>query len=58
MVCGECIGGERIPDEETLKGELGAWERERNEKGATVQWRFSVEDARMKLERLYPSKSK
>jgi hypothetical protein len=57
VVCGECIGGERIPDEETLKGELGVWERKRNEKGATVDWRFSVEDARMKLERLYPSKS-
>jgi hypothetical protein len=43
-------------DEGTLRAELGAWERERNEKGATVQWRFSVQDARMKLDRLYPSK--
>jgi hypothetical protein len=47
----------RIPDEGTLKRELGAWEGERNEKAAMVDWRFSVEDARMKLERLYPSKS-
>jgi hypothetical protein len=57
VLCGECIGGERIPDEGTLKRELGAWERERNEKGATVDWRFGVEDARTKLECLYPSKS-
>jgi len=57
VVCGECIGAKRIPDEGTLKRELGAWEGERNEKAAMVDWRFSVEDARMKLERLYPSKS-
>ena len=49
--------GERIPDERTLKRELGVWEGERNEKGVMVDRRFSVEDARMKLERLYPSKS-
>jgi hypothetical protein len=34
------VWGERIPDEGTLKRELGAWERERHEKGATVEWRF------------------
>ncbi len=56
VLSGECIGGERIPDEEILRREVAAWERERNEKGATVDWRFSVEDAREKLERLYPAK--
>jgi hypothetical protein len=35
---------------------VAAWEEERNEKGATVDWRFSVADAREKLERLYPAK--
>lgn len=53
----ECIGGKRIPDQETLGKEAGAWERDRNERGATVHWRFSVEDAREKLERLYPAGS-
>ncbi len=52
----ECIGGRRIPDEGMLQREVAAWEEERNEKGATVDWRFSVEDAREKLERLYPAK--
>lgn len=52
----ECIGGRRIPDEGMLQREVEAWEEERNEKGATVDWRFSVEDAREKLERLYPAK--
>lgn len=53
----ECLGGRRIPDEETLEREVGAWERERNERGATVNWRFTSEDAREKLARLYPPRS-
>jgi hypothetical protein len=28
---------------------------ERNASGATVNWRFTTEDARIKLKRLYPS---
>jgi len=53
----ECLGGRRIPDEGMLQREAAAWEKERNEKGATVDWRFSVEAARTKLERLYPAGS-
>jgi hypothetical protein len=53
----QCLCGRRIPDKETLAWEVGAWERERNERGATVEWRFTAEDAREKLERLYPSRS-
>ena len=45
----------RIGDIETLRREVGAWERERNAAKATVQWRFGVEEARVKLARLYPS---
>jgi transposase len=53
----QCLGGRRVPDEEKLGREVGAWERERNERGATVEWRFTAEDARTKLERLYPAGS-
>jgi transposase len=53
----QCLGGRRIPDEQMLGHEVGAWERERNERGATVEWRFTAEDARTKLERLYPAGS-
>ncbi len=53
----ECLGERRIPDEETLGREVGAWERERNERGTTVTWRFTSEDARKKLARLYPARS-
>ena len=45
----------RIQDEATLVHEIAAWEKERNEKQATIDWRFSVTDARDKLKRLYPS---
>lgn len=52
----QCLGERRIPDKESLGKEVGAWERGRNEARATVQWRFTAEDAREKLERLYPTK--
>jgi DDE superfamily endonuclease len=45
----------RIPDEDTLKRAIAAWEHQRNAAQATIDWRFSVTDARKKLERLYPS---
>ena len=47
----------RIGDVEILKSEIAAWEKERNDKKATVNWRFTATDARVKLKRLYPSKS-
>ncbi len=45
----------RIPDRETLEREVAAWEAERNALGGAVNWRFTTEDARIKLKRLYPS---
>ena len=45
----------RIPDEATLTREIAAWEHQRNTEQATIDWRFSVSDARHKLKRLYPS---
>jgi hypothetical protein len=47
----------RIPDEDRLKREIAAWEIQRNEEKATIDWRFSITDAREKLKRLYPSDS-
>jgi hypothetical protein len=44
-----------IPDEDTLQREIAAWKHQRNAEQATIDWRFSVTDARKKLERLYPS---
>lgn len=46
-----------IPDEETLKSNIQALEAKRNRNHATVNWRFTSQDARVKLHRLYPSPS-
>lgn len=45
----------RLPDIQTLEREATAWCRERNRLGASVDWRFRTEDARIKLRSLYPS---
>jgi hypothetical protein len=45
----------RIPDVDTLQRHTAALEVERNTAQATVDWRFTSCDARVKLERLYPS---
>lgn len=47
----------RLPDEATLVQEISAWETARNKKRATIDWRFSIPEARKKLKRLYPSRS-
>jgi hypothetical protein len=47
----------RIGDEETLKREIKELEDERNTACAKIEWRFTTEDARHKLQRLYPSTS-
>jgi transposase len=50
----QCLG-RRIPDEETLKREIKAYEDRRNEIRASIDWQFTSKDARIKLHRLYPS---
>ena len=49
----QCLS-RRIPDQETLKREVQAWQDRRNQQRATVNWRFTTQDARIKLKRLYP----
>ena len=44
-----------MPDFATLQAEVAAWETQRNATGGTVDWRFTTEDARIKLKRLSPS---
>ncbi len=45
----------RIANEETLSGEIAALEAERNQAGATIDWRFSTDDARINMHHLYPA---
>jgi hypothetical protein len=44
----------RIPDRESLAEEVGAWESERNAHDSSIDWRFTTQEARIKLKRLYP----
>ncbi len=50
----QCLN-RRIPDQQTLRDEIAAWSQRRNAEAAEVNWRFTTEDARIKLKRLYPS---
>jgi hypothetical protein len=50
----QCLD-QRIPDKETLIAEVGMWERERNQAGIGVKWRFTTDDARIRLHHLYPA---
>jgi DDE superfamily endonuclease len=45
----------RVADFESLQAEVVAWQQRRDETGTKIEWRFSTEDARIKLKRLYPS---
>ena len=44
----------RISTVAELKNELEAWPQERNRTASKVIWRFSTENARVKLKHLYP----
>lgn len=45
----------RIPDQDTLKTRVTAWQDRRNRQQASVHWQFTTENARIKLHRLYPT---
>ena len=46
----------RISDEPELRREVAALESERNEAKSVINWRFSTQDARSKLQHIYPYK--
>jgi hypothetical protein len=47
----------RLGDRATLEREVAAWEAGRNAKRATIDWSFTIDAAREKLARHYPSSS-
>ena len=44
----------RIGDEAELRRQIAALEGERNESRSIIDWRFTAQDARVKLNRIYP----
>ena len=49
----QCLKG-RMPDVQTVQQQVAAWQQHRNRAQVSVNWRFTSEDARIKLKRLYP----
>ena len=45
----------RLDAKDLVRSEVGAWEAQRNEARVTMNWRFTIADARVKLKRVYPS---
>jgi len=43
----------RVPDVATLRREIAAWVKARNDAGARIRWMFTVDKARAKLGRVY-----
>jgi len=54
VLIGQCLN-RRIAKIEVMRNEVKAWESGRNRMNATVNWQFTAEDARIKLNRLYPT---
>jgi len=45
---------QRFPDRERLEQYVAAWEHERNTRKVTVNWTFTIAQARKKMKRAYP----
>ena len=54
ILASQCLD-RRIPDKQALITEVAAWQEGRNKNHAKADWRFTTADARVKLNRLYPS---
>lgn len=50
----QCLGSRRFGTAEELDAAVASWESERNERHCGTNWRFTTEDARIKLISLYP----
>ena len=46
---------ERLANLQAVQERVAAWQERRNQQHATISWRFTTADARIKLKRLYPS---
>ena len=54
VLTGQCLKRRMDNIEFVRKGVL-AWENNRNNKNAKVNWQFTTDNARIKLSRLYPT---
>ena len=50
----QCLCGRRLAELAELQSEIAVWSAKTNAKQRGVDWQFRIEDARVKLKRLYP----
>ena len=50
----QCLSDRRIGEVPVLNSEIQTWSSRTNAKQRAVDWQFRIEDARVKLKRLYP----
>jgi hypothetical protein len=53
VLASQCLD-RRIPDKPTIADEVVAWVEKRNANHAAADWRFTTDDARVKLKTIYP----
>lgn len=54
VLMGQCLN-RRIDNMETMKKQVSAWQKDRNNKKSIINWQFTPDHARIKLKRLYPT---
>jgi hypothetical protein len=54
VLMGQCLN-RRIDNIETMEHEVKAWQNDRNNKKAIINWQFTNDKARIKLKKLYPT---
>lgn len=50
----QCLNGRRMAELSQLQSEIMLWSERTNAKQQSVDWQFRIDDARVKLKRLYP----
>jgi hypothetical protein len=50
----QCLS-RRMESIDAMRGEVNAWQTQRNTLGARIDWQFTTDKARIKLKRLYPT---
>jgi hypothetical protein len=50
----QCLRGRRIGELEVLQSEIATWAEKTTAKQRGIDWQFKIDDARLKLKRLYP----
>jgi hypothetical protein len=53
VLVNHCLS-KRVSSLKQMRKGVAAWNRARNQNASKIAWRFSTEDARIKLKRLYP----